>query len=111
MGLRGDASRLLSRHHLAPCFCLRPGSCDTDGDAAILSLSVETPLSPPGQRHVGVVSTNLQWVLKHLVAEPAVERRKGVLGETGNRLNTLTQFRTTPKKTNVLAFKNSLPSP
>ncbi|AWP06850.1 putative patched domain-containing protein 2 [Scophthalmus maximus] len=59
---------------------LEPGSCDTDGDAAILSLSVETPLSPPGQQHVGVVSTNLQWALKHLVAEPAVQRRKAVLG-------------------------------
>nr|XP_033474804.1 protein dispatched homolog 3 isoform X2 [Epinephelus lanceolatus] len=57
-----------------------PGSCDTDGDAAILSLSVETPLSPPGQQHVGVVSTNLRWALKHLVAEPAVERRKAILG-------------------------------
>ncbi|KAM7416565.1 hypothetical protein PAMA_018565 [Pampus argenteus] len=59
---------------------MEPGSCDTDGDAAILSLSVETPLSPPGQQHVGVVSTNLQWALKHLVAEPAVVRRKAVLG-------------------------------
>ncbi|XP_071338651.1 protein dispatched homolog 3 isoform X2 [Trachinotus anak] len=57
-----------------------PDSCDADGDAAILSLSVETPLSSPGQQHVGVVSTNLQWALKHLVAEPAVERRKAVLG-------------------------------
>lgn len=64
-----------------PLSLSRPGSCDTDGDAAILSLSVETPLSPPGQRHVGVVSTNLQWALKHLVAEPAVRRRKAVLGE------------------------------
>uniref|UniRef100_A0A8C4HMN3 Dispatched RND transporter family member 3 n=1 Tax=Dicentrarchus labrax TaxID=13489 RepID=A0A8C4HMN3_DICLA len=53
---------------------------EPDSDAAILSLSVETPLSPPGQQHVGVVSTNLQWALKHLVAEPAVERRKAVLG-------------------------------
>ncbi|XP_062274013.1 protein dispatched homolog 3 [Scomber scombrus] len=59
---------------------MEPGSCDTDGDAAILSLSLETPLSPPGQQHVGVVSTNLQWALKHLVAEPAVGRRKAVLG-------------------------------
>ncbi|XP_005729456.1 patched domain-containing protein 2 [Pundamilia nyererei] len=59
---------------------MEPGFCDTDGDAAILSLSVETPLSPPGQRHVGVVSTNLQWALKHLVAKPVVERRKTVLG-------------------------------
>ncbi|KAM9810287.1 protein dispatched homolog 3 [Neosynchiropus ocellatus] len=59
---------------------MEPGSCDTDGDAAILSLSVETPSSPAGQRHVGVVSTKLQWALKHLVAEPAVEHRKAVLG-------------------------------
>ncbi|XP_040898585.1 protein dispatched homolog 3 [Toxotes jaculatrix] len=59
---------------------IEPDSCDTDGDAAILSLSVETPLSPPGQQHVGVVSTNLQWALKHLVAEPVVERRKAILG-------------------------------
>ncbi|KAM4616834.1 protein dispatched homolog 3 [Polymixia lowei] len=59
---------------------MEPGSCDTDGDAAILFLSVETPLSPPGQYNVGVVSTNLQWALKHLVAEPVVERRKAMLG-------------------------------
>ncbi|XP_047447111.1 protein dispatched homolog 3 [Mugil cephalus] len=59
---------------------MEPDSCDTDDDAAILSLSLETPLSPPGQQHVGVVSTNLQWALKHLVAEPAVEHRKAVLG-------------------------------
>nr|XP_020450240.1 protein dispatched homolog 3 isoform X2 [Monopterus albus] len=59
---------------------MEPGSCDIDGDAAILSLSVEMPLSPPGQQHVGVVNTNLQWALKHLVAEPAVEQRKAVLG-------------------------------
>ncbi|XP_028435003.1 protein dispatched homolog 3 [Perca flavescens] len=59
---------------------MEPGAGDTDGDAAILSLSVETPRSPSGQQHVGVVSTNLRWGLKHLVAEPAVERRKAVLG-------------------------------
>ncbi|KAK2902276.1 hypothetical protein Q8A73_012022 [Channa argus] len=59
---------------------MEPGSCDTDNDAAILSLSVETPLSPSGQQHVGVVSTNLQWALRHLVAELAVEQRKAVLG-------------------------------
>lgn len=59
---------------------MEPGSCDTDSDAAILSLSVETPLSLPGRQQVGVVSTNLQWALKHLVAEPVVERRKAVLG-------------------------------
>ncbi|KAM3611641.1 uncharacterized protein V6R79_021963 [Siganus canaliculatus] len=59
---------------------MEPDACDTDGDAAILSLSLETPLSPPGQQRVGVVSTNLQWALKHLVAEPAVKHRKAVLG-------------------------------
>lgn len=64
--------------------------CNTDGDAAILSLSGETPLPPPGQSppqpppgqsHVGVVSTNLQWGLKHFVAEPVVAQQKTVLGE------------------------------
>ncbi|XP_034025858.1 protein dispatched homolog 3 [Thalassophryne amazonica] len=59
---------------------MEPDSYDTEGDAAILSLSVETHLPPPGQQHVGVVSTNLRWALKHLVAKPAVERRKAVLG-------------------------------
>ncbi|KAM9858648.1 protein dispatched homolog 3 [Aulostomus maculatus] len=59
---------------------MEPGSCDADGDAAILSLLVEPPLHPAGRQHVGVVSTNLQWALKHLVAEPAVGRRKTVLG-------------------------------
>ncbi|XP_020512768.2 protein dispatched homolog 3 [Labrus bergylta] len=59
---------------------MEPGSCDADSDTAILSLSVETPLSPPGRQHAGVVSANLQWALKHLVAEPAVERRRAVLG-------------------------------
>ncbi|XP_056274431.1 protein dispatched homolog 3 [Pseudoliparis swirei] len=59
---------------------MEPGACDTDGDVAILSLSVETSRCPPGQRHVGVVSTNLRWALKHLVAEPVVARRKVVLG-------------------------------
>lgn len=60
----------------------QPGYCNTEGVAAILSLRVETPLSPPGQKHVGVVSTTLQWALKNLVAEPAVARREAVLGET-----------------------------
>ncbi|XP_074525615.1 protein dispatched homolog 3 [Halichoeres trimaculatus] len=59
---------------------MEPGSCDTDGDTAILSLPVETPLSPPGRQHVGVVSSKLQWALKHLVADPAVEHRRAVLG-------------------------------
>uniref|UniRef100_A0A3Q2FR85 Dispatched RND transporter family member 3 n=1 Tax=Cyprinodon variegatus TaxID=28743 RepID=A0A3Q2FR85_CYPVA len=54
-------------------------SCDTDSDAAILSLTVETPLSSTGQQHMGVVSTKLQWGLKHLVALPAVRHRKAVL--------------------------------
>ncbi|KAF3850747.1 hypothetical protein F7725_012519 [Dissostichus mawsoni] len=34
---------------------MEPGSCDTDGDASILSLSVETSPFAPGQQHVGVV--------------------------------------------------------
>uniref|UniRef100_A0A1A8K964 Patched domain containing 2 n=1 Tax=Nothobranchius kuhntae TaxID=321403 RepID=A0A1A8K964_NOTKU len=59
---------------------MEPGPCDTDGDAAVLSLSVEAPSSPPGQQHMGVVSTKLQRALKHLVAEPAVKHRKAVLG-------------------------------
>ncbi|XP_056135997.1 protein dispatched homolog 3 [Lampris incognitus] len=59
---------------------MEPGSSDTEGDAAILSLSVDTPLSTPGQHSVGVVSTNLHRALEHLVAEPAVERRKAILG-------------------------------
>uniref|UniRef100_A0A665W719 Dispatched RND transporter family member 3 n=1 Tax=Echeneis naucrates TaxID=173247 RepID=A0A665W719_ECHNA len=61
---------------------------DEDDDVALLSVEMEpgeviisqTPLSPPGQQHVGVVSTNLQSALKRLVAEPAVKRRKAVLG-------------------------------
>lgn len=75
-----------TQESLKPPSLSRPGSADTDGDMAILSLSVETSASAPGQRHVGVVSTNLQWALKHWVAEPVVERRKGVLGERRNRL-------------------------
>ncbi|XP_011477626.1 protein dispatched homolog 3 [Oryzias latipes] len=59
---------------------MEPGFCDAEDDAAILSLSVETDVTPPGKQHVGVVSTNLQWGLKHLVAEPAVKHRKMVLG-------------------------------
>nr|XP_046206611.1 protein dispatched homolog 3-like [Oncorhynchus gorbuscha] len=59
---------------------MEPGSCDTDVDAAILSLSVETSLSPPGRGTAGVVSANLQWALRHWVAEPAVEKRKVILG-------------------------------
>uniref|UniRef100_A0A3B4AC43 SSD domain-containing protein n=1 Tax=Periophthalmus magnuspinnatus TaxID=409849 RepID=A0A3B4AC43_9GOBI len=46
---------------------------------AILSLSVEIAASPPGQQHTGVVSRNLQWALKHFVAEPVVEQQKTVL--------------------------------
>ncbi|KAM8885425.1 protein dispatched homolog 3 [Spinachia spinachia] len=59
---------------------MEPGSSDTEDDAAILSLSVETPHPPPGQEQVGVVSTNLRWALRHLVARPSVVRRKAVLG-------------------------------
>ncbi|XP_047236179.1 protein dispatched homolog 3 isoform X1 [Girardinichthys multiradiatus] len=59
---------------------MEPGSCDTDNDAGILSLTVETPLFHTGQQHMGVVSTKLQWGLKHLVAKPAVWHRKTVLG-------------------------------
>ncbi|XP_071259392.1 protein dispatched homolog 3-like isoform X1 [Salvelinus alpinus] len=59
---------------------MEPGSCDTDVDAAILSLSVETSLSPPEQGTSGMVSTYLQWALRHWVAEPAVENRKVILG-------------------------------
>uniref|UniRef100_A0A3Q3W511 DUF7023 domain-containing protein n=1 Tax=Mola mola TaxID=94237 RepID=A0A3Q3W511_MOLML len=45
---------------------------DEDDDVALLSVEME-----PGEiniplRHVDVVSKNLQWALKHLVAEPAV---------------------------------------
>ncbi|XP_031675756.1 protein dispatched homolog 3 isoform X2 [Oncorhynchus kisutch] len=59
---------------------MEPGSCDTDVDAAILSLSVETSLSPPEQGTSGMVSIYLQWALRHWVAEPAVENRKVILG-------------------------------
>ncbi|XP_037537034.1 protein dispatched homolog 3 [Nematolebias whitei] len=59
---------------------MEPGSCDTDGDTGILSLSVDTSLSPPGLQQMGVVSTKLQRALNHLVAEPAVKQRKAVLG-------------------------------
>uniref|UniRef100_A0A3B3WWA4 SSD domain-containing protein n=1 Tax=Poecilia mexicana TaxID=48701 RepID=A0A3B3WWA4_9TELE len=63
----------------ALCIWTRHGSCDTDSDGAIISLTVDAPLSPAGQHQMGVVSTNLQWCLKHLVAEPAVKHRKVVL--------------------------------
>lgn len=82
----GMSSGYKRREPLKPWSLSRPGSADTDRDTAILSLSVETTASAPGQRHVGVVSTNLQWALKHWVAEPVVERRKAVLGEDRDRL-------------------------
>ncbi|XP_061623324.1 protein dispatched homolog 3 [Phyllopteryx taeniolatus] len=53
---------------------------EADGDAGILSLSFETPLNPAGHQHQGVVSAKLQWALKHLVVQPAVDRRKTILG-------------------------------
>ncbi|XP_033828260.1 protein dispatched homolog 3 [Periophthalmus magnuspinnatus] len=59
---------------------MEPGPYDMDSDTAILSLSVEIAASPPGQQHTGVVSRNLQWALKHFVAEPVVEQQKTVLG-------------------------------
>ncbi|XP_056888165.1 protein dispatched homolog 3 isoform X3 [Takifugu flavidus] len=59
---------------------MEPEYCNTDGDAAILPLSGETPLPPPGQSQEGVVSTNLQWGLKRFVAEPVVAQQKTVLG-------------------------------
>lgn len=83
-GMGGLGSGYKTQEPLKAPSLSRPGSADTDGDMAILSLSVETSASAPGQRHVGVVSTNLQWALKHWVAEPVVKRRKGVLGEDCN---------------------------
>ncbi|CAL9708412.1 unnamed protein product [Knipowitschia caucasica] len=59
---------------------METGPSDMDSDTAILSLSVEIAAPPAGQKHVGVVSRNLQWALKHFVAEPVVEHRKIVLG-------------------------------
>lgn len=48
-------------------------------NTSILPLRVETPLPPTGQSHAGLVSTDLQWGLKHFVAAVA---QKAVLGET-----------------------------
>ncbi|KAG7281285.1 hypothetical protein CRUP_030968 [Coryphaenoides rupestris] len=55
--------------------------CDPDSDTAILLVSLE-PSSLPlaGGRSMGVVSTRLQGVLKHFVAEPVVKRDKAILG-------------------------------
>ncbi|XP_019741111.1 protein dispatched homolog 3 [Hippocampus comes] len=57
-----------------------PDLQEADGDAGILSLSVEAPLNPAGHRHQGVVSAKLQRALQHFVVQPAVERRKTILG-------------------------------
>uniref|UniRef100_A0A674ASI3 Dispatched RND transporter family member 3 n=1 Tax=Salmo trutta TaxID=8032 RepID=A0A674ASI3_SALTR len=78
---REQSNRVLTLFTPPLCLILSHlGSCDTDVDAAILSLSVETSLSPPGRGTAGVVSANLQWALRHWVAEPAVEKRKVILG-------------------------------
>ncbi|XP_042564100.1 protein dispatched homolog 3 [Clupea harengus] len=55
-------------------------TCDVEADTALLSLSVDPPQGPSGKGGVGVVSTQLQWVLRHWVAEPVVENRKVVIG-------------------------------
>ncbi|XP_048099719.1 protein dispatched homolog 3 isoform X1 [Alosa alosa] len=53
---------------------------EVETDIALLSLSVDPPQDPSGKGGIGVVSTWLQWVLRHWVAEPVVERRKAVIG-------------------------------
>ncbi|XP_057687535.1 protein dispatched homolog 3 isoform X2 [Corythoichthys intestinalis] len=53
---------------------------EPDGDAGILSLSVETALNPAAHQHQGVVSAKLQWGLKNVVVLPVVARRKSILG-------------------------------
>ncbi|XP_062399828.1 protein dispatched homolog 3 [Sardina pilchardus] len=53
---------------------------EVETDTALLSLSVDPPRGSSGKGGVGVVSTWLQWVLRHWVAEPVVERRKTVIG-------------------------------
>ncbi|XP_077378985.1 protein dispatched homolog 3 isoform X1 [Festucalex cinctus] len=58
---------------------MEPDPLEADGDAGVLSLSVEAPMDPAGH-HQGVVSVKLQWALEHFVARPAVERRKMILG-------------------------------
>lgn len=66
------------------CFLLAPSlpdTCDVEADTALLSLSVDPPQGPSGKGGVGVVSTQLQWVLRHWVAEPVVENRKVVIGK------------------------------
>ncbi|KAM6954437.1 protein dispatched homolog 3 [Aplochiton taeniatus] len=58
---------------------MEPGSSDPDDDAPVLSLV--NPHQPPwGTPSSGVVSANLQWALRHWVAEPVLEHRKAILG-------------------------------
>ncbi|XP_028852981.1 protein dispatched homolog 3 isoform X2 [Denticeps clupeoides] len=55
-------------------------ACDAEADTALLSLTVEPATGPPEGRSVGVVSSWLQRLLRHWVAEPAVGKRKAVIG-------------------------------
>uniref|UniRef100_A0AAY4B7B5 SSD domain-containing protein n=1 Tax=Denticeps clupeoides TaxID=299321 RepID=A0AAY4B7B5_9TELE len=57
-----------------------PDACDAEADTALLSLTVEPATGPPEGRSVGVVSSWLQRLLRHWVAEPAVGKRKAVIG-------------------------------
>nr|XP_055024422.1 protein dispatched homolog 3 isoform X1 [Misgurnus anguillicaudatus] len=57
-----------------------PGLYDSDSDVALLSLSVEAPLTASTEGSVGIVSARLQRILKHWVAEPVVEKRKTIIG-------------------------------
>ncbi|KAL2091925.1 hypothetical protein ACEWY4_011723 [Coilia grayii] len=54
-------------------------SLDVEADTALLSLSVDPLQGAPGKGGVGVVSTQLQWLLRRWV-EPVVERRRLVIG-------------------------------
>ncbi|XP_056102837.1 protein dispatched homolog 3 [Rhinichthys klamathensis goyatoka] len=59
---------------------LEPGVYESESDAALLSLSVEAPLSTSSEGSVGVVSAHLQRLLRHRVAEPVVDKRKTIIG-------------------------------
>lgn len=62
---------------------LWPESSNTDSDTSILPLRAATPLPPPGQSHVGVVTTHLKWGPEAFrITEPAAAQQKTVLGET-----------------------------
>ncbi|XP_051963996.1 protein dispatched homolog 3-like [Xyrauchen texanus] len=59
---------------------MEPGLCDSESDAALLSLSVEAPLDTSIVSGVGIVSAHIQRVLRHWVAEPVVKKRKTIIG-------------------------------